>query len=165
MYAFIFNSFYFFCIYFNIKSGFNELSAIAMSVLITTFSVSSTPIFIKYFKSKISLSRKVSQVEKLIVPLMLIVVGTQANIFMNFHLVSLIFGIAYFLMFIALLSKIDDSYSNLRIYSEKYYRKAFGEYPIESKKATNEIRKLIYLIPFVSFIVYLLWTPLSLGFE
>ncbi|TVP58436.1 MAG: hypothetical protein EA349_04595 [Halomonadaceae bacterium] len=160
MFAIAWGLLYFLTVYLlEMQSGLHA-NGFGISLLYAVVAFLGVPLFLRYFEAQKNKKSLMISVEKIIFSASLLAIGTQGGIVISTDPVPVITGGMYILFFLLFSMNLDESYRKIGVYSESYYRRVFGEFPLTDKKMIAQFRLLIYMLPVMLIVAIWFWNKL-----
>jgi uncharacterized membrane protein len=141
--------------------GEESSGALGLSCLYAFVSFLGLPFFLRYFEANSVKTRLIVGFEKLIFIVSIAAISTKLEVLLEPRLLPSFLFFVYVMLFLFFSSALDASYRKIGIYSQEYYSRVFGEFPLKSEKQIFKMRVLIYAIPLMIIAASLFWGSIS----
>jgi len=157
MFAIAWGLLYFLSVYlFNAQSSpFTDELGISVLYSLSAFFV--VPFFLRYFEAQRKNQDPMFRIEQILFSVSVLAIGTKGGIIVSPTPASFIAGIFYIVVFVVFNKGLDASYQRIGVYSQQYYERVMGEFPLRDEKHISQFRVLIYMLPIMLIIAVLFW--------
>lgn len=130
---------------------------LGISVLYSLAAFFAAPFFLRYFEAQRKNRDPMFRIEQILFSVSILAIGTKGGIIISPTPGSIIAGIIYIIVFVLFDKGLDASYQRIGVYSQHYYERVMGEFPLRNGNLISQFRVLIYMLPIMLLIAVLFW--------